>query len=144
MQGAGRSRKSRSLSRGGSKQFLEEVYLADIKAAGVPPPVRQFKFLAPIRQWQLDFYWPKVNLVVEIEGGTGKSRPKVSHHLTVEGYRNDCEKYSALAEWGVDSGRPVTLLRFTGAQVGDGEARKMTRRVHEKLREKGKEIARVE
>lgn len=106
------------------KSALEARYLADIKDAGVPAPVREFVF-HPTRKWRVDAIWKTLNLVVEIEGIGGRR----SRHTTKEGYTEDCEKYNALMEWGVTRGRPVTLLRFTGPQVNDGTARETTKRV---------------
>lgn len=116
--------------RGGASKLLGEAYLADIADAGVPLPRSEVRF-HPVRRWKVDAYWPEVDLVVEIEGGTGWKRPgNFSHHISPDGYRNDCEKYNALMERGIEMGRPITLLRFTGAMVADKTARDTTARVY--------------
>lgn len=115
-------------------KFLEEAYLADVVDAGLPLPRTQTRF-HPVRRWKVDFYWPDVNLVVEIEGGTGWHAPEVSHHTSPDGYRNDCEKYNALMQRGIEMGRPITLLRFTGAMVRDRTARDTTVVTYNAIRE---------
>lgn len=136
MQGGRRKprRTRKSAPRQGAKKLLADTYFADIKDAGVPQPTKEYRF-HETRRWKVDAIWLglDLNLVVEIEGGTGWQRPKVSHHITPEGYRNDCEKYNALHEWGVRTKKPVVLLRFTGAMVGDGTAREDTARVFKQL-----------
>lgn len=86
------------------------VFLAALRAAGVPEPVAEHRF-APPRRWAFDFAWPDQKLAVEIEGifyhaGQGKSR-----HQGGKGYEADCAKYNAavLAGWRV--------LRYTPAML---------------------------
>ena len=35
---------------------LEEMFVFQLKAVGMPDPVREYKF-HPDRRWRLDFYW---------------------------------------------------------------------------------------
>jgi len=91
----------------------EETLLLQIRAEGLPEPVRECRFDA-VRDWRLDFYWPSLHpLAVEVEGGTYYGR---SRHSTGDGFENDCRKYSAAALAG------IRLLRFTTRQVMRGEA----------------------
>lgn len=87
-----------------SKTQLEDTFLFQIKTLGLPEPVREHRFMAPVRQFRFDFAWPDVMLAVEVEGGTfarGKSR-----HTTGSGFHNDCIKYNyaVLYQWWVIKG----------------------------------------
>ena len=85
-------------------------------------PVKELYF-HPSRKWRFDFAWPELMLAVEAEGGAEshgtKNRAGVvrkSGHLTVSGFRKDCEKYNEAAILG------WKVLRFTGAMITDGTA----------------------
>jgi len=84
--------------------------------------VRELKF-HPRRKWRFDFAWPDLMLAVEVEGGaeshgTANKQGVIrkSGHLTVSGFRKDCEKYNEaeILGWHV--------LRFSGAMIKDGTA----------------------
>lgn len=76
-------------------------------ANGIPAPQREYLF-HPSRQWRLDFAWPAQLVAVEIEGGIWKK----GRHVRGRGYRDDLEKYNALALAG------WRLLRFEPGRVG--------------------------
>lgn len=69
--------------------------------------VTQYRFAFP-RKWKADFFLPKHNALVEVEGGTyyGKSR-----HTSGEGYEKDAEKYNQASYMG------FKLYRYTTRQV---------------------------
>jgi very-short-patch-repair endonuclease len=100
------------------KQNLEDHFLFQIKALGVPEPIREHRFMAPTRQFRFDFAWPDQKIAVEVEGGTfskGKSR-----HTTGSGFHNDAIKYNYAVLYGwrvlrgdvkmVESGELVNAL----------------------------------
>jgi len=94
-----------------SKSQLEEQFALQIKAVGLPEPVREFKF-HPERRWKLDFAFVDLKLAVEIEGGIWNG----GRHTTGAGFIKDCEKYNELALMG------WRLLRYHGGAVRDGSA----------------------
>lgn len=90
---------------------LEESLALQLRAAGLPEPVREYRF-APPRRWRTDFAWPNVALLVEVEGGhwTG------GRHTRGAGFDKDCEKYNeaGLLAW--------RLIRVTGTHIKSGQA----------------------
>ena len=82
-----------------------------IKAYGLPEPVREFRF-HPERRWRSDLAWPDRKLLVEFEGGI-YSRGR---HVRGKGYENDLEKYNAACELG------YLVLRYSANQVKSAEA----------------------
>ena len=87
---------------------LEDQLLFQLRAAGLPPPVAEYRF-APPRRWRFDFAYLLAKIAVEVEGGVHAH----SRHTTGVGFTNDCLKYNAatLAGWRV--------FRFTAAQIED-------------------------
>ena len=100
---------SRLYARAPSK--LEAELALHIQAAGLPEPVREFRF-HPTRRWKIDFAWPDQWLAVEVEGGTFSG----GRHVRGKGFELDCVKYNAAALDG------WTLLRFTGDMIKSGDA----------------------
>ncbi|NRA15216.1 MAG: hypothetical protein HRU04_06920 [Oceanospirillaceae bacterium] len=101
---------------------LEATLALDIRASKLPVPVTELRF-HPTRRWRFDFAWPELMLAVEAEGGAemhGRRNRKgvvmKSGHLTISGFRKDCEKYNEAAMLGWH------VLRFTGAMITDGTA----------------------
>jgi very-short-patch-repair endonuclease len=43
--------------------------LALITGAGLPAPVRELKFAAPLRKWSADLAYPHAGLLIECDGG---------------------------------------------------------------------------
>lgn len=95
---------------------LEDEFLFHCKAAGLPEPVREYKFAAALngRRWRADFAWLEIYpvVLVEIEGGTHKE----SRHTREPGFSDDCRKYNFCACAG------YRLLRFSADMVRSGEA----------------------
>jgi hypothetical protein len=60
-----------------------------IRAAGLPYPIREFRF-HPERRWRFDYAWPGAWLAVEVEGGVWTR----GRHLRGAGFIRDCEKYA--------------------------------------------------
>ena len=90
---------------------LESALALQIRAAGLPEPVREYRALPP-RRWRIDFAWVEARVGAEIDGATFSG----GRHVRGSGYDKDCEKCNALtlAGWRV--------LRFTGRMVRDGTA----------------------
>jgi very-short-patch-repair endonuclease len=55
--------------KGGQVRDLEETLMLLIRDAGLPEPVRQYRF-DKVRRFKLDFAWPDLKLGVEVNGGT--------------------------------------------------------------------------
>ena len=89
----------------------EETLAFQIRAAGLPEPVREHRF-APPRRWRADFAFVDAHVLVEVEGG----RWVGGRHTSPTGFAADCEKYNtaALMGWAV--------LRVTPEMVSDGTA----------------------
>lgn len=90
---------------------VNDILDAVLRAAGLPPPLREYRF-APPRRWRFDCAWPAQRIALEIEGGTWTG----GRHVRGRGYEGDCVKYSeaALRGWRV--------LRVTTAMLRDGRA----------------------
>jgi very-short-patch-repair endonuclease len=71
------------------------------KAAGLGEPVREFKF-HPVRKWRVDYFFPRLGLAVEVEGGIWQ----YGRHNRAASFVKDMEKYNALAIAGIH------LMRF--------------------------------
>ena len=71
---------------------LETILKFHIDAAGLPEPVREFKF-HPTRRWRFDFAWPDHKVAAEVEGGTWTG----GRHTRGSGFEKDCHKYNAAA-----------------------------------------------
>lgn len=96
-----------------AESALERMMALHIRAAGLPPPEREFRF-ADGRRWRFDFAWADRQVALEVEGGTWAN----GRHTRGAGYEADAEKYNAaaLAGWRV--------FRATGGMVRDGRALK--------------------
>lgn len=91
---------------------LEREMYFQIKAAGLPEPMLQFRPL-PERRWRCDFTWAADHwLILELEGATWAQ----GRHTRGAGFEADCVKYNSLtlAGWRV--------LRATADMVRDGRA----------------------
>ena len=85
--------------------------LLQIRAAGLPRPVEEFRF-HPQRRWRFDLAWPDRKFAVEIEGGAWI----VGRHVRGKGFSQDCEKYAEALCLGWH------VLRITTGMVSDGTA----------------------
>lgn len=90
---------------------LEESMALQMRAVGLPEPVREYRFHPP-RRWRFDFAWPDRMLALEVEGATWAR----GRHTRGSGFALDCSKYNQAV---LDGWR---VLRVTGEMVGSGEA----------------------
>jgi len=97
---------------------LEERLLRQIKAAGLPEPLREYRFANP-RMWRFDFAWPSYRLAVECEGGIWTG----GRHTRGVGFERDCQKHNqaTLSNWRV--------FHFTRRQIDDGEALRLLKQI---------------
>lgn len=91
---------------------MESIALNRIEQAGLPIPVREYRF-APPRMWRFDFWWPSYRVAVEVEGGTWSARTR--GHTSGAGYQANLEKYNAAALLA------ITVLRYNDHGVKDGQ-----------------------
>ena len=94
-----------------SKSALEAELALQIKALGLPEPVREYRAIAG-RKFRFDFAWLEQRLLVEVNGGTYTK----GAHSTGRGIARDYEKanLAVLQGWRV--------LTFDGKAVKSGEA----------------------
>lgn len=94
---------------------LETLFAAQLAEAGLPEPIRQFRF-HPKRRWRADFAWPAWKLLIEVDGGTWMKAPdgRGVGHAHPTRYASDIDKLNAaaLAGW--------TVLRCTDKHIADG------------------------
>ena len=91
----------------------EDLLAFQIKAAGLPEPVRQYHYARP-RKLRADFAWPDAGLLVEVQGGLFSRRNGA--HGSIEGILADIDRLNeaTLAGW--------RLLRASTDMVKDGRA----------------------
>jgi hypothetical protein len=96
---------------------LEQDLAFHIHAAGLPEPVREYRF-HDTRRWRFDFAWPEYQVAAEVEGGVFTK----GRHTRGPGFVKDCEKYNeaALLGW--------IVLRFPSPMISSGEALAMLER----------------
>ena len=75
-----------------SKSDLERTFANQIRLAGLPEPVAEYRFHAT-RRWRFDFAYPDLKLAVEIEGGIWRR----GRHNRASGFVRDAEKYNEAA-----------------------------------------------
>ena len=97
---------------------LEEKFAYQIKAVGIPTPIREFKF-HPDRKWRFDFYW-ETGWAVEINGGGWQGG---GHNRNPIKLWENYEKYNAAMEMG------IRVLLYTGTQVDNGIAVQQVQRI---------------
>lgn len=90
---------------------LEDLLLYQIRALGLPEPVREYRAVAG-RRWRWDFAWLDERLLVEVQGGVWIG----GAHGRGTGIRRDYEKNNAAALLG------FKVLQFGTNEVQDGTA----------------------
>lgn len=65
------------------------------------------------RRWRLDYYWPDLNIGVEIDGIMPWGR--MGGHQTPSGFSADCQKHNLINIQG------ILLLRYTPNQLKSGQ-----------------------
>ena len=103
-----------------SKSALEAELALQIRALGLPEPVREYPAITG-RKFRFDFAWLEHRLLVEVNGGTYTK----GAHSTGLGIARDYEKanLAQLAGWRV--------LMFDGKAVKSGEAVEVIRQALE-------------
>lgn len=99
------------------KSHLEEALALHIRAAGLPPPVREFRF-HPTRRWRYDFAFVENKVAVEVDGGVWVQ----GRHTRPSGFIEDMHKLNEAAILG------WTVIRVTGEMIRKGEALKLIER----------------
>jgi very-short-patch-repair endonuclease len=110
--GEGGKRLKTRLPRSASK--IEESLALQVRALGLPEPIREYRF-APPRRWRADFCWPDHWLIVECEGAVWTG----GRHTRGAGFVADLEKYNAATAMG------WRVLRFDKAAIASGEAMRL-------------------
>ena len=103
-----------------SKSALEAELALQIKALGLPEPVREYRAIKG-RKFRFDFAWVERKLLVEVNGGTYTK----GAHSTGRGIARDYEKanLAVLQGWRV--------LSFDGKAIKSGEAVEIIRQALE-------------
>lgn len=105
-----------------SKSALEAELALQIKALGLPEPVREYRAIKG-RKFRFDFAWLDARLLVEVNGGTYTR----GAHSTGQGIARDYEKIRL----GQDCGWKV--YPFDGKAIKSGEAVEIIRQALEAL-----------
>jgi hypothetical protein len=90
---------------------LEEQFAMQVRALGLPEPVREYVFAKP-RRWRADFAWPDFKVLAECEGGSWIN----GRHTRGSGFEADLVKYNHAGLLG------YAVFRFSGAAIKSGEA----------------------
>lgn len=95
-----------------------DALLFQLRAAGLPEPEREWRFL-PGRRYRIDLAYPNRRWAIECEGGVWVN----GRHTRPSGYLGDMRKYNelAIAGW--------RLLRVTPDMIERGEALALVERV---------------
>lgn len=89
---------------------LADTLAWQVKAAGLPEPVRELRFSD--RRFRFDLAWPEQRLAAEVDGGTWTG----GRHSRGQGIHNDCVKVSLAASMG------WRCMRFDREMVESGQA----------------------
>ena len=103
-----------------SKSALEAELALQIRALGLPEPIREYQAIKG-RKFRFDFAWVDARLLVEVNGGTYTK----GAHSTGQGIARDYEKIRL----GQDCGWKV--YPFDGKAVKSGEAVEIIRQALE-------------
>jgi hypothetical protein len=98
------------------RSALEEKFLAQVTASGLPSPEREYVFARP-RRWRFDFCWSELLVAVEVEGGSWVN----GRHNRGTGFRSDVDKYNEATK------RGYKVYRVTGDMIHSGEALRVTK-----------------
>lgn len=93
---------------------LEDTFAAQLMEHGFRGRYRRNAPFIEGRRYQADFFFPRLHLVVEVDGGEWLGNR--GGHTNGKGFRSDRER-DALAAM-----QHIHTLRFAGAQVKDGTA----------------------
>lgn len=114
------------------KRDLSDLLLSQIRRAGLPEPVREFRF-HPVRRWRFDLCWPDAMLAVECEGAIWRQ----GRHTRGAGFVGDCEKYAEgnLLGWHIYR-IPEPWITRTGGEKAIRLITRALRLVEEETRER--------
>lgn len=101
----------------------EEQFLNQIRAAGIPMPVRELVFCDD-REWRFDFAWPELLLAVEVNGAVYAR----GRHARGKGLENDYRKLGEAMAMG------WYVYQCSSGMVASGEALATTIRIMEYLK----------
>ena len=104
--------KRRAASPGGAQISKNDDAAVVLERAGLGGFDREVRFHLQ-RKWKLDFFWRPERVGLEVEG-LNRFAAHPGQHRSVEGFTDNCLKYSEAAIAG------VLLVRVTTAQVEDG------------------------
>ncbi len=94
------------------KDYAKIYHLFSLSLTFLPEShIREYRFTS-LRQWRIDFFFPKSKLAVEIEGGAWVQ----GRQNRASSFIADMEKDNAMAKY------RIYLMRFTPEQVENGEA----------------------
>jgi very-short-patch-repair endonuclease len=91
---------------------MSAVFLAMLRAAGLPEPVTEHRF-HPTRKWRFDYAWPAQKVALEVEGAVWTN----GRHTRGSGFVKDMEKYNSAAVLGWMVLRVQTKELTNGAAV---------------------------
>jgi very-short-patch-repair endonuclease len=97
---------------------LEDDLAFQIRAVGLPEPVREFRF-APPRRWRADFAFLEQKILIEVEGAIWTG----GRHTRGRGFEADCAKYNEAVALG------WRVIRVTGRHIKSGVAIAMIEKV---------------
>ena len=89
----------------------EETLAMQLRALDLPQPERQYQPVED-RRWKVDFAWPMLGIIVEVEGGVYMR----GYHNFGEAMENDMRKYNRLKSEGWQ------IYQFSTGMVKSGEA----------------------
>lgn len=93
------------------REKFQIMLMGQIMERGLPKPQTEYRF-HPERRWRLDFAWPELFILVEVDGGVYTN----GRHTRGKGYEQDAIKLAEAASMG------YLTFRFSTGQVSKGIA----------------------
>ncbi len=118
--------KRRGRASGGAQASKNDDAAVVLERASLGGFDREVRFTLK-RKWKLDFFWRRERVGLEVEG-LNRFSEHPGQHRSVEGFTDNCVKYSEAAIAG------FLLVRVTTAQVEDGTMADLVRRALEARR----------
>jgi very-short-patch-repair endonuclease len=94
-----------------NKTDLADTLALQLRALGLPPPVRELQAI-PGRRFRCDLAYPDQHIAIEVDGGD----QTFGRHGRATGMASDCEKQNLLTLHG------WKCYRFSGSMVKNGAA----------------------
>lgn len=95
-----------------------EAFAAACRELGLPAPVAEYEFAAPVRDWRFDACWPSLKIAVEFDGAVWAQ----GRHTRGAGFLADHEKLNEAAI------RGWLVLRFESKRAGEAKTMGLVRR----------------